>query len=187
MIRVPNVILSCLTLLPRAGLTAIQAGKTACAIIVALLAMATFSGCSSPQEDNVIFRYRQMPDNSWDRQDSIIFNIDSVSHSGLYRLSVALRTTSEVPFQSVAVVVEEDLRRPHFYRKDTVNVVLTDRRGNIEGNGLVLHNYLMPDAKVIRLRRGQRGRVKVSHIMRRMQLDGIRDIGVRIQRIEHQE
>lgn len=140
-------------------------------------------GCSSPQEDNIIFSYRQLPDNSWDRQEKIRFPIDSITHSGLYRLSVALRTTSEVPFQKVAVVVEESFAHPHFYRRDTIYVSLTDTRGNIEGHGLVLYNYVMPDSQALYLHRGQKGSVGVSHIMRRMQLDGIRDIGIRIDRI----
>lgn len=152
-------------------------------LIIAVLGLLT-AGCSSPQEENVIFRYQQLANNSWDRQDNIVFRIDSVSHSGLYRLSVVLRTTSEVPFQRVAVVVEQAFERPRFYRKDTVMASLTDVRGNMEGKGLVLYNYVFPDSHALHLYRGQRGNVRVSHIMRRMQLDGIRDVGIRIQRIQ---
>lgn len=145
------------------------------------------TGCTSPQEKTVVFSYHHMADNSWDRQDSILFPIDSVSHSGQYRLSVMMRATSEVPFQRVAVVVEQSFVHPRFHRKDTVWATLTDNRGNMDGKGLVLHNYDFPDSQPLRLHRGQKGIVRITHIMRRMQIDGIQDVGIRIQRIQPQQ
>ena len=73
--------------------------------------------------------YSHIDDSNWNSSDRKTFILDTVERTGDYRLSVRLRTTSEVEFQKIYVVVEQQLHDPMLRTRDTVMVQFTDERG----------------------------------------------------------
>ena len=131
--------------------------------------------------DVLVDAYSHIDDSKWSSSDRKTFALDTVEKTGDYRLSVRLRTTSEVEFQKIYVVVEQQLHNPMLRSRDTVVVQLTNEQGVMLEKGVDLYNYVVPLDKAIRLHKGQSGEVALSHVMRRTQLKGITDVGVKIE------
>lgn len=156
-----------------------MSNKHSLIFILASLVLPILWGCEY-DSTTVIDRYQSLPPKGWDRQNVLTFSLDSVAHSATYNFKVYARTTRDIQFQSISVVVEQHLRRPYFTARDTVEIKLTDDMGNIEGKGLYLYNTEAQLKHPIKLRKGQRGTIKLSHIMRRNQLLGIKDVGIEL-------
>lgn len=129
----------------------------------------------------LLFAYSAVENAQWDVQDVKTFAVDSVAESGTYRLGIVLRNTGRVEYQSISVVAEQIFHNPEYYRKDTVVISLTDSLGNMEGDGFGLSNHIVAVNHALSLQRGQRGVIRLYHIMRRMQVGGITDVGIKIE------
>ena len=129
----------------------------------------------------LIDAYSHIDDCKWNSSDKKTFALDTVERTGDYRLSVRLRTTGDVDFQKIYVVVEQQLHDPMLRTRDTVMVQFTDERGVMLEQGVDLYNYVVPLDKPVRLHKGQSGEVTLSHVMRRPQLKGITDVGIKIE------
>lgn len=152
--------------------------RTLCAISLGLICSAlTLTGCRQ-SHSTAANRYYHIADEIWDTQDTARFILDSIPSEGDYRLSLQLRTTSELPLQKIYLVAEQRYESPPSYRKDTVCVLLTDTTGKRLGAGVGLSSYTAATKPLIHIRKGQSGQIKVYHIMRRTQLKGIADIGI---------
>lgn len=128
----------------------------------------------------VSYSYIPMKDSEWKVQDDLVFDIDTLQESGNYKFSVGLRANNDVQFQKIYVTIEQDFNNPAFYRKDTIEVTLTDKMGSIKGRGLRLYNFMQSIKERIPLQAGQTGTVRISHVMRRAVLTGITDVGFRL-------
>ena len=139
-----------------------------------LLSMASYNS------DLIYHQYRHVSQTPWDTQDTISFNIDTIPATGDYQLSVALRTTAEIQYQQIFLAVDCSL--PHYSTRDTVSIILTDSEGEMQSNGIRLYNYSTPLPRSLHLTRGQQAQVNITHLMRRTQLRGITDVGIKIGR-----
>ena len=128
--------------------------------------------------------YSHVDGTKWNAADKKTFGLDTVETTDDYRLSVRLRTTSELDFQKIYVVVEQQLHNPMLHSVDTMMVQLTDERGAMLGTGVDFYNYVVPLDHPIHLHKGQSGVVTLRHAMRRTQLKGITDVGIKI---EHED
>lgn len=128
--------------------------------------------------------YSHVDGTKWNAADKKTFVLDTVETTGDYRLSVRLRTTNELEFQKIYVVVEQQLHDPMLCSRDTVIVQLTNKQGVLLATGVDHYDFVAPLGKAIRLHKGQNGEITLSHIMRRTQLKGITDVGIKI---EHED
>lgn len=138
--------------------------------------------CSGSSDDVVCYEYQPVDNNVWDRQYKMTFNVDTIANSAAYDLQVCLRSLHNVQFQKIYVIVEQKYSHPYMASVDTVCLTLTDEMGNIKGKGLSLFNYTAQLPYKINLRRGQTGTVTLRHAMRRMQLQGINQVGIKMTR-----
>ena len=97
-----------------------------------------------------------------------------VPHSGNYNLDLEVRSTRDIQFQKIYIVVEQHLQKPAYNSRDTIDIELTDGMGNLKGDGLYIYTTQATLKRPILLRHGQHGTVVLSHIMRRNQLLGIK-------------
>lgn len=125
--------------------------------------------------------YMHIDDSKWNSADTKTFALDTVRSTGDYRLSVRIRTTNELEFQKIYVVVEQQLHDPMLCSRDTVIVQLTNKQGVLLATGVDHYDFVAPLGKAIRLHKGQNGEITLSHIMRRTQLKGITDVGIKIE------
>ena len=151
-------------------------------MFAALCALSVVAGSCSGDDEVVCYEYQPVDNNVWDRQYKMTFRIDTIANSGAYDLQVCLRALHNVQFQKVYVVVEQQYANPYAASVDTVCLTLTDEMGNMEGKGLSLFNYTAQLPHKVNLRRGQSGTVTLRHAMRRMQLQGINQVGVKLTR-----
>ncbi len=151
---------------------------------ILLLLAWTLCGLAGCQRDNttLLHQYQPVPQEGWSSQSRPSFVIDSVETAGDYTLSVELRTTTMVPFQTIYVAVEQQLENPEAAYTDTVAVTLTDTRGNLNGEGVNLYSVEAAVGHSFHYSRGQTVNITLRHLMRQEQIEGIKDVGIRLQR-----
>lgn len=137
--------------------------------------------------------YEELPLAGWEKNDTITFLVPPVAGDGLYSLDLGLRTTSQYPFMSLTLIVEQltfptdtAAARPLFPAVarpsvSTLSCRLMDNRGRVKGQGI---NYYQYDFHVadIALSAGDSLRINVRHDMKREILPGISDLGIRLSR-----
>lgn len=150
-----------------------------CTLLLVLMAMPAISSCTN-DEQAVYFSYQDLENGIWDRQYRHAFALDTIRESGRYRVEVCMRTMQVVQFQHVFVTVQQQVAGSRANRTDTIRLTLTDQLGNMAGRGLSLYNYSAELPRSITLRKGQSATLILNHIMRRQQLEGIKQIGLRV-------
>lgn len=159
--------------------------------LVAVLLLAAFvaAGCIGRK---VYDHYEELPVAGWEKNDTITFLVPPVAQGGLYSLDLGLRTTTQYPFMSLTLIVEQltfpldTAARPLFPvaprpSVTTLSCRLMDSRGHVKGQGI---NYFQHDFHVadIVLNAGDSLRFSVRHDMKREILPGISDLGLRLRR-----
>lgn len=131
----------------------------------------------------IAFEYKSTPTDGWELGDTLKFHIDTLQHSGTYGLSLGLRTSASqpYPFQSIWVVVRQHWHNPEKLLIDTLECRLTNSKGDVIGNGVSLYSFTYP-LKQMQLSQGTSADISIIHIMRREIINGIVDVGVRLQR-----
>ena len=149
------------------------------ATVFAILTIIVSTGCSS-RNRVISYSYTPIKNSEWKVQDNLVFDIDTLEESGNYKFSVGIRANNNIQFQKIYVTIEQDFNNPAFYRKDTLEISLTDKMGGIKGRGLRLYNFMQSIKERIPLKAGQTGTVRISHVMRKAVLSGITDVGFRL-------
>lgn len=152
-----------------------------CTWCVALMILASAACSRQP----VAHEYRSTPVEGWEPGDTLKFRIDTLRESGIYRLTLGVRTSASkpYPFRSVWLVVRQHWHRPDTLLIDTVECVLTDEKGDIAGHGVSLYQYRQPLPR-IKHSEGSRAELSITHIMRREMIPGISAVGFRFEREE---
>lgn len=146
--------------------------------------MAIVVACSCERKKNILcFEYHAVPIDGWEQHYAQSYRMDTVSVEGDYDVSVGLRATNIYPFQSLWLLVRQQINDSDTVIVDTVVCTLSDRQGNEQGKGLSLYQHVF-HVKDLHLSCGQSGTITVSHIMRRSILPGISDVGVLIKKKE---
>jgi gliding motility-associated lipoprotein GldH len=157
-------------------------------LILILFVSVAFTACN----DNIVFdSYQSLSGNAW-HKDSIInfkFNpIDTISRNNLF---INLRNNNTYQFSNLFVIVAIDF--PDNNRIiDTLEYEMTDAQGNFLGEGFtdLKENKLEYKTNVIFPVTGEYS-VNVQHAMRKggsvegiEQLEGITDVGLRIEKMK---
>ena len=107
----------------------------------------------APEERTLCYSYRAVDAKGWEQHDGVTFNSDTVRISGNYAITVGLRTTAAYPFPT----------------------------GRNHGHGVSIFEQLCP-LKQVHMETGQTVTVSINHIMRRVMLPGITDVGLIIRK-----
>ncbi|WP_347719855.1 gliding motility lipoprotein GldH [uncultured Alloprevotella sp.] len=138
-------------------------------------------GCGQRRVETYCFR--ATPVDGWETTDSLVFPIDTIHQAGRYRLSIGVRTSAAnpYPFQTLALSITTRLQGKKAQR-DTALCSLTDKDGDVNGQGVSLYQYAFPVSE-LHLEKGQTGTVTVQHLMRRNLLPGVANVGICLERI----
>ena len=89
-----------------------------------------------------------------------------MKEAGTYHEDIGIRTDISFPFQSLALVVSQDIYPRKEHRQTVKNCVLYDKTGKERGNGISRFQNV-----------GDSLRICITHNMRREMMTGISDIG----------
>ena len=148
-----------------------------------LFALAMFvASCS--QRRPTVFSFQPAPVEGWEQTDTLSFPIDTIHESGTYILSVALRTNTATPypFRNLSILLTERLSSTP-ERCKALSLELDREPDTFESNGISLKQYIFT-ADTLHLHSVPiSGKIQVSHQMKSRHLHGIRDIGIRLEKL----
>lgn len=137
--------------------------------------------CSAPllivacQRGTLLHSFQSLPHETWGMRDTLTFGMDSLGVQEA-QLSVCLRFTHHFPYRSLWMVVERSGAKLPL-RRDTLNIpVMTDDGGSM-GSGVHLIQIEHPVGNIAC---NDSLRLRLYPIMRREQLPGVSDVGVKI-------
>ncbi len=129
----------------------------------------------------VYFHYEHIPDNGWEKSDTVDFYIPGQSLEGKYEEEVGIRIDNSFPYQSISLTIEQTVFPSMEISRDTISCELVDEKGNALGPGINQYQYLF-HLNTIRLRQGDSLHIAIHHNMKREILPGITDLGIRLKR-----
>jgi gliding motility-associated lipoprotein GldH len=145
-------------------------------ILIFMTVALAFVACD---RDTIYYHYESTPLDGWERNDTLFFQDIVVKASSNYKEEIGLRINDDFPFQSLFLVVEQEIRPQHLFRTDTLNCRLIDKNGTVKGRGLSYYQYNI-HLTSLRLNAGDTLDVRIRHFMKRESLPGIANIGVRL-------
>lgn len=145
--------------------------------ILTLIAVAlALAGCD---RDTLYYHYESTPIDGWERSDTLFFRNIAVKASSNYKEEVGLRINDDFPFQSLFLVVEQEVRPHNITRTDTLSCRLIDKNGIVKGRGLRFYQYNF-HLTTLQLNAGDTLNVRIRHHMKRESLPGIANIGIKL-------
>jgi gliding motility-associated lipoprotein GldH len=137
---------------------------------------------ASCDKSRVFDEYKPMPEEAWhmDSLKHFAFNVeDSLA---IYNMFVNIRNTGKYEFSNLIVFIETDLPGALKLR-DTVNCILANEKGEWLGSGFgSIWTNKIPYKIKFRFPRQGEYKVNIQHGMRKKDLQGVSDIGVRIEK-----
>lgn len=131
----------------------------------------------------IVSEFRELSPEGWETDDTLRFDIDSIEEAGDYALYVCLRTTvtPAYPFRSISL--ETVRRQTGDIRTDTLSLQLIPEKVPQTEHGISLRQHDFP-IDTLRLEKGKRISLTLRHIMRRTPLPGIRNAGIRLEKLQ---
>ena len=122
-----------------------------------------------------------MPEEGWERRDTICFALPQTDEDISGTLTIGLRLTAPVGLQDIVLAVEQSLESPPVYRCDTIRCPLTDAEGNALGQGVNVIQYETQQLP-FHLQKEQSGTVRIRHLMTDETIAGITELGIKVSR-----
>ena len=141
-------------------------------LIVAVAVL--FVGCDSK---TVYSHYEHTPQEGWEKNDTLFFEVPPVKVAGIYQEEIGIRTDIGFPFQSLALNVAQDVLPQGEHYQTTKNCVLYDETGKERGSGISRFQTVIYLTDV-KLNEGESMRIYITHNMRRELMSGVSDIGI---------
>ena len=150
--------------------------------IMAIVVAMVLTACD---HQTVYYHYEHTLADGWDRTDTLHYEIASLPADGDYEAEVGVRINRNYLFQNVGIIVDIRSVRTRQTWSDTVNCIVRDQDGDVEGQGISQYTALFP-LKHLHLQQGDTLNVSIRHHMRREVLQGVTDVGVKL-RVKNEE
>ncbi len=137
--------------------------------------------CVACTQGTVYNQYMPTSLKGWERNDTILFQTDTMPETGDYLEEIGMRIKGDYPFMGISLIVEQTVIPSGKSYKDTLSCQLINEKGNIMGDGINHYQYLFPHT-TLKLNKGESVRVAIYHCMKREMLPGISDIGLKLSR-----
>ena len=135
-----------------------------------LLVMMIALGMASCDRQTVYHHFEHVPDNEWEKIDTLKFEIGPVIETGTYHEAVELRINEEQTIKPRGIILSQ--------HKDCE---LINPDGSHKGSGISFFQSQFP-LDDIDLQQGDTLCISVFHSMKREIMPGISDIGIRLSR-----
>ncbi len=142
------------------------------------VALTIFSSCNR----KTIYNYYQHTDaEDWTTGDTLLYNnITPIADKGNYSRVLSLRYTHEYPFANISLIVKQEVWPAGLVTEDTINCRLHKTEDDeLTGVAYLNNEFPLPD---VHHSEGDSLCIKIYHNMRRKSLQGISDIGIRIEK-----
>ncbi len=144
------------------------------------LMLAVAGGFSSCNRKNVYVGYQHVSTSGWDKNDTLCYDVAPVK-AGSYREEVGVRIDRSYPFMTLSLVVKQTVLPSGYVHHDTLNCKLVDENGKFLGQGVSYYQQTF-HLNTIRLHEGDSLHINIKHNMKREVMQGVTDIGFRIDR-----
>ena len=134
---------------------------------------------ASCRKSTLIHTYYPLPQKSWSIRDTLTFHMPPITQDGYYEILAGLRLERHFPYDQVWLVIQQDFNSPMHQRRDTLCIQVADSAGNMQGFGLNMQQYETPLASIY-LHKGQEGKLRLYHIMRKEILPQVCNAGIHI-------
>ena len=130
-------------------------------------------------EGTFFHSYKPLPTEGWERRDTICFDLPQAVEDFNGTLTIGLRTKAYIDMQDIVLAVEQCDEALGICRCDTVRYPLTDAKGFALARGVNNHQYETQHLP-ISIKKGQVGSVRIHHLMRNEMVQGITELGIKI-------
>lgn len=132
------------------------------------------------------FRFFSVNVHGWGRDSVLQYHVSAVKEKGYYIEEIGVRTNVEYPFEQLSLVVDQTIistTRGHgnIHLSDTMTINIYDQMGRAIGKGVNFKQMMVP-LKSIPLEKDDSISMTIRHNMRRFDINGIADIGLRVTR-----
>ena len=123
--------------------------------------------------------YKPLPTEGWEQRDTICFDLPQQEEDISGTLTIGLRTKAHVSMQDIVLAVEQLNDSAGICRRDTIRYPLTNSEGDALTKGVNYHQY-ETEQLPISMKKGQGGSVRIHHLMRNETVQGITELGIKI-------
>jgi len=153
--------------------------------IIILLSAFCFVACTN---DDVFFQYKKIKSTGWNKDSVLSFDFSINNSSIPYNIYVNIRNTSEYSYQNFWLFIKKSVANSdstfEVIQSDTVECYLADERGKWLGSGAgAMYEMPLLIEKNAHLEQ-KKYRYELTQGMRNDILQGISDIGLRVEKIE---
>lgn len=135
-------------------------------------------------DENIVYHsYQSLPAEGWAKGDTLTFQIpvtDSIPST--LKLFAEVRNRSNYPYQDLYLFIDENLEDSTVWRTDTLSMNLADSTGRWKGNGWGTIYQSAAFIKTVRPLHPGNYTVKVVNGMNDEKLNGLNDIGIRVEK-----
>ena len=151
------------------------------AIVSAFILADMFAAC---YPRTAYFRFFSVNINGWSRDSVLHYNVRAVKEKGFYVEEIGVRANTDYPFQQLSLVVDQTVistTREHgnIHLSDTMTINIYDQMGRVNGKGVNFKQMMVP-LKNIPLEKDDSISMTIRHNMRRLDINGIADVGLRV-------
>ncbi len=124
-----------------------------------------------------------MPEEKWHMDSLKKYKFKIEDSLAIYSMYLNIRNTGQYGYSNLIIFVDTDIPGKQHIR-DTINCILADDKGEWQGSGFgSIWTSKIPYKSRIRFPRNGKYEVTLQHGMRKEKLNGITDIGVRIEKL----
>lgn len=146
-------------------------------IIGTLLLTAVWGMTSCSRQQTVYANYEHIDDTTWEKTDTITFDVPPVKTAGTYQEKMGLRLSDDFPFLALSMEIEIRVQPKGILHSSQHKFSVIDQGGNPKGKGLSLQQYTF-DFGDLELEEGDSLHISMAHNMKREILPGVVDIGM---------
>lgn len=143
---------------------------------IALLVTVLLTSCNS---DTVYHQFASIDGGAWDKSEELLFTVERQPEDIIVDEEVGLRIErGRYPYTDICLVIEQTLLPAKSVTTDTMIYSLP------EDNGYSARQYDLP-FKTLNLHKGDSLQIVIRHNMKEKLLQGVHDVGIRMERIEN--
>jgi gliding motility-associated lipoprotein GldH len=146
-------------------------------IIGTLLLTVAWSMTSCSRQQTVYANYAPIDDTTWEKTDTITFDVPPVKAAGTYQEKLGLRLADDFPFLALSMDIEIQVQPKGILHRGQHKFSVIDQGGNPKGKGLSLQQYTF-DLGDLELEEGDSLHISMAHNMKREILPGVVDLGI---------
>ena len=145
--------------------------------ILTLTIALAFAGCN---RKTVFSHYAHTDIEHWANTDTVCFDIP-VCNGGRFAETIGLRAVISYPYQSITLCIEQSAQQG-ISLTDTATIEIYNQKGRPTGKSLDRRQYEIP-LRHIDILDNDTLHVKIHHIMSDAELQGVTDVGFRLEQL----